>query len=207
MCAPSRATGNPGSPRRSRAATKAARALALLSSALWIGAAAPVGGSDRPEPAPLQPEWRAFRSEEGRFSVPLPAAPAVTASTHHTLLGPIRGSMYAAELGDLSVSVELHDLPRIAAFLFSPDTILDRARKALLEGVGGRPLDAESAPHMGHPARDVRYALADPAFEIERALLVLVERRLYILIATWPEPAPSDAHLARLFESFEVWAP
>ena len=42
---------------------------------------------------------------------------------------------------------------------------------------------------------------------IERALLVLVENRLYIAIATWSEPAPSDAPLARFFESFEVWAP
>jgi hypothetical protein len=73
--------------------------------------------------------------------------------------------MYAADLGDLSLSVELHDLPRIAAFPFSPDTILDRA------------------------------------------LLVLVERRLYIPIATRPETAPSNVHLARLFEGFEVWAP
>jgi hypothetical protein len=185
----------------------ASRALILFSCVVWICAPALGRADDRDESVPLPSGWRTFKSPEGRFSAPFPSEPVATTSTHRTLLGPIHGALYAADLGDLRVSVELHDLPRLAAFLLSTDTILERARKGLLEGVGGRAIDERSVVHRGYPARETRYALTDPPSAIERALLVLVENRLYIAIATWSEPAPSDAPLARFFESFEVWAP
>jgi hypothetical protein len=89
--------------------------------------------------------------------------------------------------------------------LLTSDAILDRARAGFLEDVGGRVIDSRSTTRSGFPAREIHYTRPDPSSPEERALMVLVERRLYIVIAT--EPGPPEASAARILRSFEVWRP
>ena len=136
----------------------------------------------------------------------MPKKPVVSTATRRTFLGPVVGTKYAVDVGDTTVAVELHDLPRMARFLLPANAILGRARDRLVEDTGGRVVAARDALRGGFPARQVTYELERPA-RVEEALLVLVERRLYIALATWPSGSAIPPAAQRLFESFEVWPP
>lgn len=190
-----------------KTASRALRLLALLASFLGICGPAPAHGLDAGEPPPHSPQWRSFRSPESRFSVSVPSAPEVTTKTHPTIVGPVRETRYAAGFGETVVAIELHELPRIAVFLLPTGAILDRAREELVKATGGRVIASRDATHRGHSARELTYEIPQQPILKERALLVLVEHRLYIAFATWPEGSQAGPAAARVFESFEIWAP
>lgn len=191
--------------RRGRAARHRAQILCLAS--LWICVAATARNLELPERAPVTSEKISFSSSGGRFRVALPAQPIVSRSSRRTFLGRIVETRYVAEVGDTRAIVELYDLPHVAAILLSEGAILDRALDGLLENAGGRRIAARDATHQSFPAREVTYEISDRPARMERALLVLVERRLYIALATWPSAEAPPTAAERLFESFEIWSP
>jgi hypothetical protein len=203
MTAQRRARGFP--PRR-EARVGRRRAQILCVASLWICSAASARPLEVAEPAPPASREIAFSPPEGRFSALLPAEPVVSTVTRRTFLGAVVGTRYVVEIGDTTVAVELHDLPRMARLLVPANAILGRARDRLVEDVGTRVVAARDALRGGFPAREVTYELERPA-RIEEALLVLVERRLYIALATWPRGSAIPPAARRLFESFEVWPP
>ena len=183
------------------------RAQILCVASLWICVAAMASGLEPPERAPLVSEEILFSSAEGRFRVVLPAEPVVSESTRRTFLGTIAETRYLADAGDTHLAVEIYDLPPVAAILLPEGTILDRARDALVKGAGDRAVATRDASHQSFPAREVSYELSDRPARIGRALLVLVEPRLYIALASWPSASPPPPEVERLFESFEIWSP
>jgi hypothetical protein len=182
------------------------RAQILCVASLWVCSAAPARPLEVAEPAQPASREIAFSPPDGRFSASFPAEPVVSTATRRTFLGAVVATRYAVETGDITVAVELHDLPRMARFLLPADAILGRARDRLVEDVGGRVVAAADALRGGFPARQVTYELERPV-RVEEALLVLVERRLYIVLATWPSGSAVPPAAQRLFESFEVWLP
>ncbi|MDH3519109.1 MAG: hypothetical protein OEM49_01525 [Myxococcales bacterium] len=185
-------------------AARAPRALLLLLSAAF--AAAPTWARAETHPAQAS-GWQGFDSAEGGFRVLLPAEPQVVRSTRRTVLGSIQEVRFATALADTEMAVELRDLPRIAVLLLSSAGILNRARDALLEAAGGRLIDADDAPRGGHPARSLRYEIGGSPPRRETALLVLLENRLYIALATWPVSSEGGADAARFLDSFEIRSP
>lgn len=183
------------------------RALTLLVASACLCAGAQARDLDSVDRSWLASPGVAFSPPGGHFSVRVPVEPVTTTSSRRTLLGAISETIYAVEIADRRLAVELRDLPPVAVFLLPGGTILDRARDGLLEAVGGRLVDARETPHRGHPARELTYEIPEEPLRIERALLVLVGRRLYIALATWSAAAGSDPAADRLFETFEVWAP
>lgn len=179
----------------------------LCVASLWICGAAPARDLEPAERVPLASREIAFSPPGGRFSVHVPAEPVVSAKTWQTLLGAVVETRYAVEIGDTSVAVELYDLPRLAAFLLPASAILGRARDRLVEGTGGRVVATRDAPHRGFPAREVTYEIAEQPIRVEKALLVLVEHRLYIALATCPRALAAHPAAERLFETFDVWQP
>jgi len=168
------------------------------------------GASALPEAVPGTPDlpaWPVFDSPEGRFRVSAPGAPVLTTSTQATFLGPIHQARYAFELAEGQVVVEHHDLPRIATLLLPAGAILGRAQSSLLEDVGGRLLESREVSQQGHPAREIHYEISGPPSLRERALLILVGNRLYLVIATWSPVDDFALPLARLLRSFELQLP
>lgn len=203
MTARRRARGCP--PRRGARAGRR-RAQILCVAGLWICSPAPARALGAVEPALAASREIALSPPDGRFSAFFPAEPVVSTVVRRTFLGAVVGTRYAVEMGDTTVALELHDLPRMATFLMTTSAILGRARDRLVEDVGGRVVAARDALHGGFPAREVTYELEQPA-RVGKALLVLVERRLYIALANWPGASATHPAAERLFGSFEVWPP
>ena len=151
--------------------------------------------------------WEPYRSEAGRFAVDLPGVPVLSRASHRTLAGRIESAEYLLDAGPLELRVEHHDVPALAGFFVSDRGLLERAERDLVEGEEARTLEAADSRRGGFPAREVRYRL-DPADGREgRALLVLVEGRLYVVAALHPPGAAAEPDLARFFGSLEVWMP
>jgi hypothetical protein len=149
--------------------------------------------------------WETYRSPEGRFSVRIPERPQLIPLSRPTIMGPIYGSKYKVEMGESHVSVSFMDLPAIAIFVLPSSSILNKARTGIVEELDGKLGSSHDLIHQGYPARAFRYAVSDPEARSEEVLLVLVDSRLYIIIASRPMPAQPDDLFANLFQTFQVW--
>jgi hypothetical protein len=179
----------------------------LAASLLVWAVAAPHAGADPGRSRPPPPDWAAYRSQAGRFSVRLPEPPSEQTSARFTLGGRVHSAVYRVHLARAELRVEHHDMPRAALWLFSPDWMLDRALDDFLADEEGSDILAEAATRQGYPARELSYRTVDDGEPREgRALLVLVDRRLYVL-ASLRSPAISEAWLEPFFRSFQVAVP
>ena len=158
-------------------------------------------------PWPATPSWRPFRSEAGRFRVELPSVPRVERSTHGTAMGSVTEVSFHAGWGDREVAVVYEDIPTAARWLVPAGVILGRAASSLVEDAGGREIESLESSWRGRPARELHYALPRAAPRQARARLILVEARLYLLVARWPLGAAMPPELKRFRASFEVEGP
>jgi hypothetical protein len=152
----------------------------------------------------LTDDWVIHRSQTGRFRVLLPAAPSIDHTTHPTLIGPIRQTRETTATDRLGLVVEHHLLPMIATLLMPDSVILDQAVDSLIEDVNGNPQSDRSLSWQGYSGREVRYEIAGPPDMLEQALFVLVGRRLYLVLATWPSDGAAPPELPNFFHSFEI---
>jgi hypothetical protein len=150
---------------------------------------------------------RTVESEEGRFRLQLPdSLPAAARKSRSTVLGPIHEAHYVLEWGEARVSVELYDIPPVAARLLPNGFLLDRAASGLVADMEARELDRAPVERQEHPARVVTYELPGEPAALERALIVLVGIRLYVVAVTAPPGDPLDGGLERVIDSFEIVA-
>lgn len=185
--------------RRSRAATtRLATLLALLSSLLGASSSVPPaedGGGF----------LRTVESAEGRFRAQLPEPlPAPERRSRPTLLGAVHEVHYVMPWSGGRVSVEFYDIPRLATLLFPTGLVLDQAADGVVEDMEGREFERVSLERQGHPARLVTYALPGSPGAVERALIVLAESRLYVVVVTSPPGAGLDPKLMGIVDSFEL---
>jgi hypothetical protein len=151
-------------------------------------------------------EAQTFRSIPGRFSVQLPAAPERGTEDQHPGEGPrVEGTTFSVQQGVTEYRVEYYDLPRFAAALLPDGFILRRARDGLVGDVNGRMLSSSRIERRGRPAITTRYEIPGERGEVERALLVLSDRRLYLAAVRWPGGQPISAFAERFFRSFSIW--
>ena len=100
--------------------------------------------------------------------------------------------------------MELHDIPKAAAWLLTDEFVLKQAAKGMLDDIGGRELQAQSASRQDQPARRVSFELPDREARGD-VLLVLVDRRLYLVSAHHPVEQDPPVTFARFLESFRFW--
>jgi len=81
---------------------------------------------------------------------------------------------------------------------------LDRSVEGMLEDIGAREVDSAEATFQGKPAREVAYEIPDRAFT-GKLLLVLAERRLYLVTVQHPRTIDPPGSVAPFFESFSFW--
>jgi len=171
------------------------RILLLASLAL---ASAPAAAE--PPGVDAAPPWRTFAPDQGRFEVELPGEPTEETAKEITPVGPIRGRSWWVDRGPRAFGVELRELPRLALALLTPKKIFDQAMARMLESDGGRELAYMRMDMHGQPGREIVYQTGDGR---ERARLLLVGRRLYIVKAATPDD--EDGAVERFFRSFKVW--
>jgi hypothetical protein len=147
----------------------------------------------------------AYRPEAGRFSVDLPGeSPSVRELTGPKFSITSNDVQHTALVGDAEFAVEIHDIPSVAKFLLTSDYILERAVRGMLDDIGGRAIDSVEVSLQGEPAREVRYEIPDREFT-GRLLLVLAERRLYLVSVQHPQSIDPPSSITPFFESFSFW--
>lgn len=146
-----------------------------------------------------------YRSEEGRFSVDLPAEPPSVRELSGSKLSMTDNDVLHSVVSDgAEFAVEIHDIPRVAKFLLTNRYILDRSVESMLEDIGAREVDSAEISFLGQPAREVEFENSDQEFT-GRLLLVLADRRLYMVTVQHPQSVDPPTSVAPFFESFSFW--
>jgi hypothetical protein len=147
----------------------------------------------------------AYRSEDGRFSVDLPAEPMSVRELSESKFSITDNDvLHTVSAEGAEFAIEIHDIPRIAELLLTSRYILDRSVKGMLEDIGAREVDSAEASFQGKPAREVAFEIPDRALT-GRLLLILAERRLYLVTVQHPRSITPPGSIAPFFESFSFW--
>jgi len=153
--------------------------------------------------------WQEYSSDAGRFRVLLPELPRVSHSMGSSIGGPVPGARYAVQIGDTRLQLEHHDMPRLATLVLSPQSLLSRAADGLLEDEQAREIERAPIEWQGYPGVALYYEIPGSEAVITRGILVLVERRLYMVLAAWPAGSDSRPRpeVARVLGSFVIQHP
>jgi hypothetical protein len=152
-------------------------------------------------------DWHQLRSDDGRFSVLIPARPSERIQTHDdTPVGPITVRMFTAqvEAGQPAYTVAYSDYPETMLERTNPKEILDRAVEAAV-GNDGKLDSQKSSPLDAYPGRSVS-ARVPAGLEYE-GRLYLVGRRLFQLSVVSPPGAGLAQARQRFFGSFKLLSP
>jgi hypothetical protein len=146
-----------------------------------------------------------YRSEEGRFSVDLPVeSPSVRELSGSKLSMTDNDVLHSVVSDGAEFAIETHDIPRVAKFLLTSRYILDRSVESMLEDIGAREVDSAKISFLGQPALEVEFEDFDEEFT-GRLLLVLADRRLYMVTVQHPSSVDPPRFVAPFFESFSFW--
>jgi hypothetical protein len=179
--------------------------LALLSVAVWVpephAEDPPTVVSDSTPLPALPAGWIIFKSDEGRFQVYMPNEPELTTGKRSTVVGSLDENHYEASLGDAFYLVEVRDLPRIASWLMSDEGLLDSSAESLIEFAKADNIKRQRITMAGSPGLDLVFAAKSHKGFIERARILLVQRRLFVVIAGAPSTEPKN-YRNEFIESF-----
>ncbi len=157
---------------------------------------------------PLPPGWQIFESPEGKFRVYMPSKPQFTVGKRSTIVGSLDENRYEAVKeavkGEAFYLVEVRDLPRVASWLMSDDGLLDSSAKSLIDYSKAQNIKRERITEGGHPGINLAFDAGNHPGFFERAKILLVGRRLYVVISGGPATAP-DLYMKTFIDSFEFW--
>ena len=137
--------------------------------------------------------WKAFTSTEGGFSVLMPGNPKLHEDAHKSFVGVIREHTYTVTTRDGDYSVEYSDLPGIAVDLGGSGTIFNKAKEGVLKDNGGAETHFSSISLRKHPGKELNFQV--PGKDSGKARFFLVEKRLYVLVATSSNPGNVEKFL------------
>ena len=142
--------------------------------------------------------WKVFTSAEGGFSILMPGNPELHENIHKSFVGAIRENTYSATTKDGGYSVEYSDLPGLAVDLAGSGTILDKAKAGVLKDNGGAETSFNSISLRKHPGKELSFQI--PGKDSGKARFFLVEKRLYVLVAT----SSNLVHVETFLNSFKL---
>lgn len=149
------------------------------------------------------PTWAEFRSEEGRFSILMPAKPNYATQTFETGQGRFEHHVFIATVGPLACLVDCTDLPKQVGDTKNSDALFDLARDEFLKGAQAQ-LAGETVVSMdGHSGREVRMRVYGGEIRLR---LLLIGGRLYQLSITQfdKEGISKEEAFEKFFKSFKV---
>jgi len=152
-------------------------------------------------------EWRTFTSTAGGFSVLMLRIPTFTATTDHTVVGAIIENLYTLNSSEASYSVEYSDLPGVATFFYSDDSLYDDAKEGLLKRTGGKLISYIGIEQVGIKGKEVECdipAAGKLPLSKLKARFLLKDKRLYVLSITIPNGEKDDPLFFRYLDSFRI---
>jgi outer membrane lipoprotein-sorting protein len=149
--------------------------------------------------------WTEFVSNEGRFSVLLPAKPTTHTLTFETGQGQVVHHGFIASGGGIMCVLDYADLPKTATLPGSEKAIFDQARDSLLKEAQVSLASETTIALEGHPGREMSAHLLGSEI---KARFYLVNGRLYQLVITQFRLSldkPVDS-IDKFFGSFKIIA-
>ena len=143
------------------------------------------------------------RSKEG-FRAEFPGEPERTVESFGTALGKIKASRFVWEDATEHFSVEHHLFPTLARALAPASLILSKTRDSILEGRDAEEISFEEIEGAAHPTRVLLLRSRDGRSPVERTVLTLVGRRLYMATAETGEDASALSRARHFFDAFEI---
>lgn len=177
--------------------------LLCLAVFLQITTARAEEGAATQQKPPLPAGWQIFESAEGRFRVYMPGEPEKTVGERSTAVGSLDETRYEAMEGEAFYLVEVRDMPRIASWLMTDEALIDRSAEGLIDFAEGANVQKKRVTRDGHPALELSLDANYRAGYVERALVILAGRRLYVVIAGAPRDTV-DKDLGTFVDSFET---
>ncbi|MFP6565514.1 MAG: hypothetical protein VCC68_13645 [Myxococcota bacterium] len=158
-------------------------------------------GDERGLPA----DWQGFESTTGRFRAMFPGVPVESSNSRRTLVGRLTGYRYEVDRGETFFMIETRDLPTMARFFLPKASLVEKAADGLLEHAAGAVLENTAGKSGAFESRAIRYRVPGEATSMRLALVVLVEKRLYLVIAGGPDTPAFTALAADFIGSFDYW--
>ncbi|MFH1037679.1 MAG: hypothetical protein V1789_03295 [PVC group bacterium] len=152
-------------------------------------------------------DWRTFTSEAGGFTVLLPGTPIFSDTTDHTVVGAVGENLYSLETAAASFSAEYSDLPGVATFFESADSLYNDAREGLLKQTGARQTGYYGIEQESIRGKEITYevpANRNSPLLHGKARFLLRDKRLYVLVVTTPEMSDADGIVSRYLDSFRL---
>jgi hypothetical protein len=128
-------------------------------------------------------------------------------SSRATLAGRVRTQEWRVEADGVELRVERHELPALASWLLPARALLERAQRDLVADEGGTLLRARESVFAGHAARELHYRVSAQGGRSGRALLVLVDARLWLVAALYTAEPAAAQQVERFFASFALTEP
>lgn len=150
-------------------------------------------------------EWIIFAPEQGDFRIEVPHAPRLERDARPTPVGDVIETKYFLEYAGAELSIEIHEMPAIAAAVMPDGIILDQARDGVIDNEEGTPIAERELTFQGSPARAFTYSV--PGERFEQALTVLVGKRIYLLTGTSKHEPYTHPDIERFFASFRFLPP
>ncbi|MBN1282872.1 MAG: hypothetical protein JXA24_03775 [Proteobacteria bacterium] len=158
--------------------------------------------------APAEDGWQPIISEDGLFSVEMPAVPVFKTSVNEYRIGEIEENSYALELKDSEFVVEYIDLPGFVT-IFGRGIIYRMAKRSFLRearlGETGW-ADIDLGPLGGKELSFEQERRGRPSARSGRARFVLAGRRLYVVAASAEPGSEAAGWVERFLDSFEIHA-
>jgi len=150
--------------------------------------------------------WEIVYSEDGDFTVRMPGIPSFERRVRSHSVGDVGESKYYYEHGGVDFTAEYSDLPTIAV-LFGRRLLYRMAARHFLRECGGKELDSQKVRVGLYKGREISYWI--PPGEGRpprsgRAIFLLVDKRLYVLVAEGEPTDASSEAIERFLDSFEL---
>jgi len=152
------------------------------------------------------PAWAEFKSEEGRFSIMMPAKPNYATQTIETGQGRFEHHLFISRVGLLVCFVDYADMPKELGDAKNSDALFDLARDEFLKGAQAK-LERETNITMdGHPGRELRVLVYGG---VARLRVFLINGRLYQLVLTLidKKATSEEETVEKFFNSFKPTTP
>jgi len=148
-------------------------------------------------------DWIEVRSQEGRFSIKMPALPTESTRLVETAAGTIALRSWQLDRQDFTYLVSFSDYPEAFLAARGPGAILDAASAGANAFVAGEQLEETPISLGKNPGRFLvlRDARGERVLQIR---LLLVGRRLYQFGIVTPKQDRSAAEVARFLDGFAL---
>lgn len=156
--------------------------------------------TDSRETGPADEEgWIQLSSKDGGFEILFSGIPAYKRTLKDTRVGEVEENLFELSTDDGDFAVEYTDLPGIAVLLGGTKAILRKVKGELLKNEKGRELEYFRMEQDDERGAELAYRTKT---RLGRARLFLVDKRLYVVVASVDEARGDRRVINKFLDSF-----